>query len=153
MAQFEQNRVSKTVWRWQESREPAKPRRMDPKLKVAISTPIALLIAFGIYKWKGHVVMPSVVVAIALAIGFCGLFVPPAFLAIERFFLRFAGGVATVLNWVLLTPLFFLVFAPTRWLLALRGKDPMHRKCPTDQATYWIPRPPITRENYYRSQH
>lgn len=153
MTEFQQNRVSKTVWRWQDGdAEPAR-RGMDPKLKVAISTPIALLIAYGIYKWKGHVIMPAVVVATALTIAFCGLFLPRAFQAIERFFLRFAAGVAVVLNWVLLTPLFFLVFTPIRLSMAIRGKDPMHRACPTDQASYWAARKPITRENYYRSQH
>ena len=153
MTQFEQNPVSKTVWRWQASDGPPRPRGMHPKVKVAISTPIALLIAFVLYRLKGHVVMPSIVAGIALAIAFCGLFVPRAFAAIERFFLRFAAGVAVVLNWLLLTPLFLLVFTPMRWTLALRGKDPMMRKCPTDADSYWIARKPITRENYYRSQH
>ena len=153
MAEFKQNPVSRTAWRWQESGEASHPRGMNPKLKVAISTPIALLIAFGIYKWKGHVVMPSIVVAIALTIAFCGVFIPPAFAAIERFFLRFAAGVATVLNWILLTPLFFLVFAPIRLTQLLRGKDPMDRACPTEVGSYWRDRKPITRENYYRSQH
>lgn len=153
MADFEQDWVSRAIWRWQGAGEPPRRGGMDARLKVAISTPIALGIAWGIHRWKGHVVMPLVVAAIALGIGFCGVFVPPAFRAIERGLGRFGAGVATGLNWVLLAPLFFLVFAPIRLGLWLRGKDPMQRACPSGEKTYWIPRRPITRENYYGSQH
>ena len=126
---------------------------MRPRVKVAITTPLACLIAWGMYTWKGHVIMPLTVVAMALSIGFCGMFVPSAFARIERFFFRFAKVVAMVLTWILLTPLFYLVFTPARLGMKLRGKDPMKRKCPSNESTYWRPRPPVNRKNYYRSQH
>ena len=154
MGEFDQNPVSQAVWRWRENAADALGTAgMSPRVKVLITTPIALLIAYGIYCWKHHPGPPLVVAAMALAIALCGFFAPPAYAFIERFFLRFAAWVAAAMTWILLTPVFYLIFAPAHLLLALRGKDPMHRRCPTDLASYWTPRPPITRKNYYRSQY
>lgn len=154
MTEFKQNRVSQTVWQWQaEADAVAEPAGMNPRVKVLITTPIALLIAFGLYKWRGHPVGPSIVVVIALSICFCGLFVPKAFEKIEAFFNWFAVWVATAVSWILLVPVFYLIFAPAHLLLTIRRRDPMHRECPSGEKSYWTPRPPITRDNYYRTQH
>lgn len=151
MTEFKQSKVSREVWPWVSPPAPPPPR-MSPRVKVLISTPIAYGIA-AFMVWRGHRIGPATVVTIATVIAVCGFFIPAAFAAIERFFLRFAAVVATTLTWLLLVPVFYLIFAPAHWMLALRGKDPMFRRCPTDQTTYWVDRPPITRENYYRSQH
>lgn len=154
MSEFHQNSVSQVVWpRKEDEAEPDRPTGMNPRVKVLITTPIAFLIAFGIYRWEHHIGPPIVICSIALVIATCGFFIPPAYAAIERFFVRFGVGIATGLTWILLLPFFYIVFAPARLILLLRGKDPMKRKWPTDAATYWSPRPPIRRENYYRSQH
>lgn len=154
VTEFQQNRVSRTVWNWQaEASTAVESSGMNPRVKVLITTPIALLIAFGIYKWTGHTIGPSIVVVIALAICFCGLFVPPAFERIERFFNRFAFWVATAVSWILLVPVFYLIFAPAHLLLTIRKRDPMKRECPSQAKSYWTTRPPITRDNYYRTQH
>jgi len=151
---YKQNRVSQAVWRWQaEASVASEPARMNPRVKVLITTPIALLIAFCFYKIGGHTVGPSIVVAIALVICFCGLFVPAAFEKIDRFLSRFGVWVAKIVSWILLMPVFYLIFAPAHLLLALRKRDPMHRECPSQKKTYWTSRPPITRKNYYRTQH
>ena len=151
---FQQSEVSRAVWPWQDGvAGPARPKGMSPKKKVLITTPIALLIAYGIYLWRGHALMPCIVVGVALTICFCGVFVPPAFDAIERFFAGFARMVATTVTWILLVPVFYLIFAPAHLLLRIRGKDPMFRQCPSDEPTYWTKRPPVTRKGYYESQH
>ena len=154
MTPYQQNQVSRSIWRWTdpEGNRPSK-SGMNPRIKVAITTPISLLIAFAIYRWRGHVVLPIAVTSIALTIGFCGLFARSTFAAIERFFLKLAKGIATVLTWFFLTPLFYLVFVPMHVGLRLKGKDPMERKCPTEKPSYWNSRPPVTRKNYYHSQH
>ena len=154
MKSFKQNRVSEAVWRWQEETDTNPlPKGMNPKVKVLITTPIALLIAYGIFRWRGHIVMPSIVVGIALSIAFCGFFVPSAYAAIERGFLRFGAWVAVAMTWILLLPVYYLIFAPAHLLLRLRGRDPMERAMSRQRKTYWSKRPPVTRENYYRSQH
>lgn len=151
---FQQSEVSRAVWPWPDGgANSARPKGMSPRKKVLITTPIALMIAGGIYLWRGHAVMPGIVVGIALTICFCGLFVPRAFAAIERFFAGFARIVATTMTWILLVPVFYLVFAPAHLMLRIRGKDPMFRQCPSDEPTYWTARPPVTRKGYYESQH
>ena len=156
MTKYQQNRVSGTVWPWSADRDgpPASPG-MSARKKVLITTPIAYLIAFLIYQFTPthHTIGPIIVVVIATAIAFCGFFIPPAYAAIERFFFAFGAKVAGVMTWILLVPVFYLVFLPARVILSLKRSDPMKRACPTDEATYWTTRPPIERENYYRSQH
>ncbi len=156
MTDYQQNKVSQVVWPWtRPAGAPQGPTGMNPKLKVAISTPIALAIAFCIYKFTPthHTIGPIIIVAIASTICFCGLFVPKAFAAIERFFAKFAERVANGMTWLLLTPMFYLVFAPAHFFLSIRGKDPMNRKCPTDAATYWSKHRGIVDKKQYRSQH
>ena len=59
---------------------------------------------------------------------------------------------ATALNYLLLTPFFFIVFTFGHAVLKLRGIDPMCRAFPTKETTYWIPRQPVSVEQY-RKQH
>ena len=152
MTEFKQSRVSREVWRWLDPPWAERAPGMSPRVKVLISTPIAFLIAYGMYRF-GHRVGPILVCTIATGIAICGLFIPRAFGGIERFFMGFAAVVAVALTWGLLVPVFLLIFTPGAIALKLRGKDPLHRRCPTEHASYWTDRPPITRENYYRSQH
>lgn len=154
MTSYEQNRVSRAVWPWASppgSTPP--PQGMSPRRKVLITTPIALLIAYGMYRWKHHLAAPAAITVVALSICFCGLFVPPAFAAIERGFARFGALVGTLLTWLLLTPTFYLIFAGGHLLLWMSRKDPLNRACPSREPTYWVDRPPVTRKNYYLSQH
>lgn len=154
MTDFKQNHVSEVVWPWTKpAAAPTGPTAMNPKLKVAISTPIAFAIAFAIHHFFHHTIGPILIVTIASTICFCGLFVPKAFDAIERFFAKFAAWVAHTMTWLLLTPMFFLVFAPSRFFLGIRGKDPMNRKCPTDETTYWSKHRGLVDKKQYRSQH
>jgi hypothetical protein len=153
MDDLQQNRVAKTVWPWATPPGEDVPGGISPRKKVTITTPIAYAIAGLLYLWLDHLVGPILVVVIATSIAFCGFFIPPAYAAIERFFLRFAVWVAAALTWILLVPVFYMIFFPAGIFLTLRGKDPMERACPTDKPTYWSKRPPITRVNYYERQH
>ena len=154
MTEYRQNHVSRVVWPWLAVTDrPAAPTGMSARKKVLITTPIAYAIAGLIYVLTHHVVGPIAVVVIATAIAFCGFFIPPAYAAIERFFFAFGALVAAALTWILLVPVFYLVFLPARIILTLKKSDPMKRACPSDEATYWTTRPPIERKNYYRSQH
>ncbi|MEI6167749.1 MAG: hypothetical protein WCS52_11190 [bacterium] len=81
-----------------------------------------------------------------------GLFIPPVFNRIEQFGRWFGKWAGLVITWVLLVPLFFLVFLPGRLILMVRGIDPMCRKFPTDAPTYWVPRKPVTNLEEYKRQ-
>ena len=81
-----------------------------------------------------------------------GLFIPPVFNRIEQFGRWFGKWAGMVITWVLLVPMFFLVFMPGRFILKMRGIDPMCRKFPTDAKTYWVPRKPVTNLEEYKRQ-
>jgi len=47
--------------------------------------------------------------------------------------------VSSVATWVILAPFYVLVFSLGRAVLALRGKDPMRLKFPSNEPSYWLP--------------
>jgi len=81
-----------------------------------------------------------------------GLFIHPLFNLIEQFGRWFGKWAGTVITWVFMVPVFYLVFVPGRLILKLRGIDPMCRKFPTDAKTYWVPRKPVTNMEDYKRQ-
>lgn len=61
--------------------------------------------------------------------------------ALQRVLRAFGRGVGRVVTWLLLVPLFYLVFTPFG-LLARRGRrDPMARRLDRTVASYWEERP------------
>jgi hypothetical protein len=81
-----------------------------------------------------------------------GLFIPPVFNRIEQFGRWFGKGVGIAITWILLMPVFYLLFVPGRLILMVRGIDPMCRKFPTAAPTYWVPRKPVTNLEEYKRQ-
>ena len=98
--------------------------------------PVAAVILFGI----GTLLLVS------------GLFIPALFFRIERFGQAVGRVVGLVLTWIILLPMFYLVFVPGRLILMMRGIDPMCRKFPTDAQTYWVPRKPVGSVEEYKRQ-
>lgn len=128
---------------------------MDPRVKTLIQL-VAMAAVGGLIYWRlpGHRAGAYVVWSLAVVFTICGFFIPPAHRAIDRFFFAtLPRVVAAALNWLLLVPFFYLVFAPARFFLALSGRDPMTRRVPTDAKTYWIPRKPVPGPEQYKKQH
>jgi len=59
---------------------------------------------------------------------------------VEDRLLRFGDLVGRALAWLLLGPLWLLVFVPGGLLLRLRGRDPLHRAPLPEDLTAWIPK-------------
>lgn len=145
-----------TKWVWTAvGPQPAAPKPVDHRFKAVIQAAVMSSVgAFIYWKFPGHRLGSFVIWSLAAAFLVCGLFIPPAFKAIDRFFFAVLPmWVATGLNWLLLVPFFFLVFAPARLFLTLSGRDPMTRRVPTDLPTYWIPRKPVADPGQYKKQH
>jgi hypothetical protein len=155
MTESARNRVAETVWprvrRVDEAVET--PGGMPRQAKAALQALVTLIIAWLLHRYGPHPVMGKIVAACAGVVLVSGLFIPPLFYAIERGGQKLGGWVATGLTWLLLVPFFYLVFVPGRVLLALRGVDPMQRRFPTGDPTYWYPRPPVKDPAQYRKQH
>ena len=97
--------------------------------------------------------MAAIVTGISTVVLICGLFIPPAFLAIEKFGLKLGEWVATSLTWILLVPFFYICFVPGRIIISLAGKDPLNLKFSSTAKTYWVPRIPVNDIARYGKQH
>lgn len=125
---------------------------MSLPVKASIQAVAMTVVGFIIHKMTGHVIGPSIVWTLAGLALIGGLFVPPLFHAIEKGGRKLGFGIALCLNYLLLTPFFFIVFGFGRFMLKIKGLDPLCRAFPTKEPTYWIPRKPVTVEQY-RKQH
>ena len=67
-----------------------------------------------------------------------GLIVPMALTPIEWVWMKFAKALGFVMNYVILTIVFFLVITPIGLILRLTGKDPLRLKFDNNARTYWI---------------
>lgn len=154
MSEAKTNSVEAAKWEWKAggSAPTAAPKKpMNFRVKAVIQVLAMTGIGFLFWTWKGHVVGPFIIWTLAAYILLTALFVPPAFHALERFFAGpFARTVGTGLTWLLMVPVYLLIFTPAHLILKLRGQDPMARAFPTKLPTYWIPRKPVTIEQYKR---
>jgi len=107
-----------------------------------IQAAIIFVVASILFFRFNRVIGASIAAGVGLFVLTTGLFAPRAFLAFERFWLAVGRVVGVVLTWVMLAPFFYVFFTAARVLLLLRGKDPMNRRCPSDEKTYWIERDP-----------
>lgn len=109
--------------------------------------------AVGAFFWyKGKPVAAGVLFGIGALLLVSGFLIPALFLTIEKAGRWFGKWVGTAITWILLTPVFYLVFVPGRLILMMQGIDPMSRKFPTDAKTYWVPRKPVTSVDEYKRQ-
>jgi hypothetical protein len=118
-------------------------------IQFSVAGSIALLLFF----FFKRPVMASVVFGISTVILVCGLFIPPAFKAIEHFGQKLGEWVGTGLTWLLLVPFFYLCFVPARIIAAIRGKDPLNLKLSSKAKTYWVPHKPVNNIERYQKQH
>lgn len=144
-----------TKWVWQNAGPPPPARKPGMSRQAKGLIQLAVMVAFGswLYFGRHHVVMPSIIAVLAV-LTFIGAFLyEPIFHGFEKFGAMLAKGVAVGLTWGLLVPFFYIVFVFGRLVLLLGGNDPMTRKVPTDEKTYWIPRPPVRNMEQYKKQH
>ena len=123
-----------------------------PALGAVLIQAIVPAFVGAVFFYKGRTVAAEVLWGISGVVLVSGLFIPPVFARIEQFGRWFGKGAGMVITWVLLVPMFYLVFLPGRLILMLRGIDPMCRKFPTTATTYWVPRKPVTQLEDYKRQ-
>lgn len=111
-----------------------------------------LLIGFLLFGVLHYRIAGAIVLVMGTIVLISGLFVPSIFWAIERVGAILGLAVGTALTWLLLVPFFYLCFTTVRLFHLMKGKDPLCRRCPTDEPTYWVPRPPVTDPAHYRKQ-
>lgn len=143
--------AASVVWNWRGAG--AAPSRAASGAAAALKqSAVMAFVGAGLYFWLERRAMGVVVWSLAGAVLVSGLFLPPVFAAIERFGHRLGKGAGVVLTWGLLVPFYYLCFGTLRLMRKLGGKDPLGRKFPSDEPTYWTPRPPVRDVARYRKQ-
>ena len=140
------------VWRWRDAPVAAAGKsHSKPALRAVIQAAVVGGIgAFALS--RGHKGMAIFLIAMGAFLFVSGLFIPWLFLGFERFGRKLGQWVGGALTWLLLVPTFFIVFFPGRLILWLTRKDPMNLRFPSNEETYWIPRPPIEKIEQYTKQ-
>jgi hypothetical protein len=134
--------VQETVWNWRDSSGPGGEKSDAAALRrqAVIQAVVMGVIGFVLFQWIGHHTFAKVIWGLAAVILVLGLVAPAAYRPIHGFGQWLGKAVGALLTWVLLVPLYFLVFTPGAILLRLQGRDPMHRKMRDGKYTCWIPR-------------
>ena len=100
---------------------------------------------------RGRMTVVLVFGALAALLAFAGLLVPPAARAFHVGWMKFATALGWVNSRVLLTLLFYGVFAPYGFVSRLFGRDPLNRRRAAGD-THWTTRKRTrqTREQFER---
>jgi type IV secretory pathway TrbD component len=96
--------------------------------------------------WAGFVATAG------LALLLAGLLVPALASAVERATRAVSLAAGVALTHLLLVPMYWLVFGLGHLALALLRKDPLARRFPTAEPTYWRPKRAATRPDRHRQQ-
>ena len=128
---------------------------MKPSSSVLLSivqTGVMVAIGAGFFlKWN-HPHMAITIWSLAVLLLLSALFCPPAHALIQRSGTLLRKWVGIFLTWGLLTPFFYLCFLPLHLVQVLRQQDPLSRRFPTTQSTYWLPRKPTPNLDSYKKQ-
>jgi len=148
-----QSAVAAAVWPWrdrkQEAVDEAPARRRHSLIEAAVGATVGLILLFVFH----HKIVAIVVFSIAGIVLVSGQFVPPVYKAFKKGGMLLAKGVGIALSWLLLAPFFYICFTIGRIALTLSGKDPLARRCPSDEKTYWAEHAPISGPEHYTRQY
>jgi hypothetical protein len=99
----------------------------------------AVLLAFAAWNfYRGRMTTAAVLGGLALALLFVGL-LPSAARPFHAFWMRAAAVLGYVNSRVLLTLMYYGVFAPYGFVSRLFGRDPLRRRGPSRES-YWVER-------------
>lgn len=127
--------VSKVVWDW---RNPA-PKKSAGRSVAGYVVQLVVMAGIGAAFWwwlkkpAGAYVVWGIAAVLLLGILGCKP-VLRAFAAVEK---GLVVGIGTAVTWVMLTPIYFIVFSFGRLCQLLAGKDALGRRFDPKAATYW----------------
>ncbi len=147
-----QKAVSRAVWHWDAPPAPVADEGAKLRRKALIQSFVLLLVAYVFTSFSQRQVLPLVLTLLGCLTLALGVTSTRAFGKIDKGMQAFGHLAGQGTTWLLLTPFYYLVFVPARLILAIRGKDPLHRRFPDTPATYWIPHRPASGADDYRKQ-
>ena len=98
---------------------------------------IPLIIVAALLFWKSRAAAPYWAGAAAL-MALLGLVLPQVLKPLYIAWMTFAYYLSFVTTYIILTLFFFIAVTPSGLIMRLFGKDPMNRRFPGKEASYWI---------------
>lgn len=136
--------ASREIWNWRAAitANQERPQRETARLRRRGLLQGLVIVAVGtaLNRGFGHELAGRLLVVIGALQTLLAVVRPLWLGAVERRLRRFGELVARVLAWLLLGPLWLLVFVPAGLVLRWQGRDPLHRGPLPPGVTAWIPR-------------
>jgi Saxitoxin biosynthesis operon protein SxtJ len=90
--------------------------------------------------WRGHEWPPRVFWTLGVLLVVPGLLAPAVLGPVQRGWMRFGALLGEVNSRIILTVMFYLVFAPFGWIMRTFVRDPLDRSFAGDEKSHWIKR-------------
>jgi hypothetical protein len=100
-----------------------------------MAVPLALIA--GLLFWKHRAAAPYWA-GLAVLFAGLGLVLPRVLRPLYVVWMTLAYYFSFVMSYVILTLFFFLIMTPVSIILRVLGKDPMHRRFPGKESSYWV---------------
>jgi hypothetical protein len=146
-----------TAWDWQNRAAAAAAAAVhevaEARRRGIIGLVVGSAVAFGVYRVLHRPVVAAVVAGIALLLALLAFASPRTlYRAVLRGFDRFAHAVGTLVTWLLMTLLVYLLFFPAGLILKAGRKLGISTRYDPRAPSYWSrpKRPPGTLETYRR---
>lgn len=150
MIQDTQRTIAAAIWPWRDrEKNKADATALGRRHRVCVQAVVGLTAGAVMLLLHWHR-MGTVAVCVASTLFVVGRLVPGLYDAFDGTILRVARIFGQGLTWVLLVPFFYLCFLPGRLVLMAKRKDPMCRKCPSNEATFWVKRPARRPDHFTR---
>jgi hypothetical protein len=129
-------RVSRAIWDW---REPSAGPVPEPVWAPLVRMLVIMGAFAGLALWRGHRSVACALGGYGLLNVLMALLWPAGFRAHARFWQKLGRSGAAVIGVVMLTAVYVLIFTPAGFALRLLGRDPLRRRFPGREKTYWQP--------------
>jgi hypothetical protein len=103
---------------------------------------LVFFLAYGAYESvvRKHPAIGLPMIGAALVFGLLGLIKPVAVRWLFVGWMVLAFPIGWLLSLLMLLLMFFGVLTPVAVFFRLRGRDLLRRKCPSSEATFWLPK-------------
>jgi hypothetical protein len=147
-------RVVESVWNWRAAEDPLLHRvaeRAELRRRALLQGSVMVAVGALVFFLLGHRIVGLAVWGLAVLILGLGLAAPAAYRPLNRFGEWLGRTVGALLTYLMLVPLFYLVFLPVSAFLRMKGHDPLSRSRRDPNQTCWIPRRrPVSADAYVR---
>lgn len=132
-----------------EHNAPPAHRRTHVLIQIAIMT----LAGSIVYFLFGHKFVALVIWALAGLLLFGLLFSPRIVAGFDRFGAWLGHFVGTALTYILLVPMYYVVFTFGRIIITILGRDPLQKKWLPEAPSYWDDRAPRVEATHFKRQY